>query len=619
MFPEYEADGSEILSFENTFRDISPQSVDWGDCFIPEATLAPTDNKLVLNLTAQEFKEIFSALYNGAELTYPDRFLQIVVNFLKGLHCPPVMEDTGGCINYFLYASFVEFLEQNPYSQPDFVPEGYLFPPFVVNTEFTYPEMLGYIATDVMVVPAAIPVFGDWGDLLALHFPTIVLHVVGTGQIEVDFLSVVLGGQVIIKVGSPPNILDIVDGIIETGVKIVDLGQDLTAVPPESDTVIAEEINIDAPMGTDVYFVFVPKLDASTEFFGMGGGIRQIGLCGLEQEAIVGGITNLRWVVSEDVNPFGYGYYQLEQQLAGVWSPVEGSADVGNWLRDMAIRGVDAWSYAYAIRNTEDFTSMITEDYQGWNPSLLKEYIDNAAEDFDPSGLIEQIGIVNEKANEAQAAANDAQAAADAAQATADSAVLVNNSQSIAITNINGTLATHDADIAIAQADILALAAWRDLAQIAIDASSQFQSDMPQPFGQVYNFAADGLPANWEMIIGTEGVGGLSSALSGGNQEVRVNQIDELGYNGQGNVYMIRIACQYTGTVGETVYAGLFGVTPPDTIQQYRVTDQEFDLYCFRFVGNDYLSAGWKVRVLGDHPFIIRAVTLFGWGFPNSI
>lgn len=394
-FPQYEDDGSELLAFENTWREIQPQEVLGADCFNPYATVDNDENKLILVLTGLEFRRMFSALYNGALITYPQEFLQIIVNFLKGLHCPPEMEDEAGCINFFPYASFVEFLEQNPYNEPDLIPEGYAAPPFLVNTDFDYPALLGYIATDVMVKPESVPVFGDWGDLIALHFPTIVLHVSGVGQIEVDFLNVLLGGQVIIKVGGAPNILDLVDGIFETGVRIVDLGQDVTALPPESDIIIAEEIPINAPEGTDVYFVFIPKLDISTEFFGMGGGIRNIGLCGLETEAAMTGIEDIRYAYGgapEDT----FRPYVLEKREGGIWTPVELGTEEGVMKMTTLQIANDAKASVWALRNIDEYSPDINFEDAGWLESPIKAYIDaHEGTPFDANYLEEAIDILD--------------------------------------------------------------------------------------------------------------------------------------------------------------------------------------------------------------------------------
>lgn len=480
-FPIYDDDGEEILFFPNVWRETKPQQVVGADCFVLDAPISNDENTLVLKLTGLEFREMFSALYCGAEISYPDRHLQIITNFLRGLHCPPDMEDEGGCINYKPYASFISYEPVNPYSDPETIPEGYINQPFHVNSDFAYPELLGYQSTDVMIPTDALPVFGDWGDLLGLHFPTIRLHVVGQGQIEVDFLAVALGGQVIVKVGSAPNIIDIIDGIIETGVKIIDLGQDITAIPPESDLVVSEEINIDAPEGTDVYFVFVPKIDVSTEFFGMGGGVRQIGLCGLEMEAEEVGVQDIRLRIGETLGD----NYMLEKQIAGEWLPVENWDEfMSSFLAITYQNAVDGIGIARALRNLESYEGWSGEE--GWPTSPLKAYIDaiEGGEPFDPSALEAAIAAAQADADSAAAAAAAAQADADsaaaaaaAAQADADSAIstnttqagqitaiqAVNTAQGVSITNLQSDMANAELDIDIAQADILAIDAVVDI------------------------------------------------------------------------------------------------------------------------------------------------------------
>jgi hypothetical protein len=426
QYPQYGDDGEEILSDQNLWRDNRPQQIVGADCFTPFADISNDVNKFVLELTGLEFREMLSALYVGAEIAYPSKYLQIIINFLKMVHCPIEMEDEGGCINFKPYASFITYEPQNPFNEPDLIPDGYINQPFHYNSDFAYPALLGFQSTDVLVPLDAIPVFGDWGDVLGLQFPTIKIHVTGEGQIEVDFLAITAGGQCIVKVGSPPNILDIIDGIIETGVKIIDLGQDITAIPPESDIVIAEEIPIDAPEGTDVYFVFVPKLDVSTEFFGMGGGIRQIGLCGLETDGTTMGIEDIRWALQEPPDEFGYSYYKVQKRVAGVWEDIEGSVDTGGWMRDGFHLGSDAWGMIYALRNLEDFDSWWNGDFQGWNPSPIKAYIDAAAGgEFDPSALEAAIAAAQADADSAAAAAAAAQSDADAA----NSSIVTINSQ----------------------------------------------------------------------------------------------------------------------------------------------------------------------------------------------
>lgn len=441
-FPQYDDDGSETLDFSNIWREIDPQEITGVDCFTPFVDLRP-ENEFLIKLTDVEFKEMFSALYNGAEITYPDRFMQIIVNFLRGLHCPDEIEDEQGCVNYKPYAPFINYEPQNPYNQPDLVPEGYLSPPFIVNTDFDYPEIMGYQATDVMVPLTSLSLPDSLEDFLELPFPTIKIHVSGEGQIELDLIQVQNGGRCVIKIGSPPNILDLFDGIVETGVTVVELGQDITSIPPESDIVSAQEIAINAPEGTDVYIVFVPNIDISTELFNHGGGVRQIGLCGLETDASSMGIEDIRIfnVAAEGDTPNWY----LQKRIAGIWEFVENWGEFNSIVQSAFQYGQRANTMAEALRTIGDETGgwFYDGEFVGFDPSPLKDYID--ATSFDPSGL------------EADIAA--AAAAAAAAQSTANGAVVVNNTQNTAITAQAGYIGDLQTRMTDAETDISGQAA----------------------------------------------------------------------------------------------------------------------------------------------------------------
>lgn len=322
-------------------------------------------NKLLTDWTGEQYTKIFSALYTGAHLMFPEEASEIIWQFLRPVHQPLSLEgEEDNCINYPPSAPLLQYIPQNPFNEPDLVPEGYISSPFHYNQDFAYPELLGYQATDVLVQLDAIPIFGDWGDVLGLQFPTIKLTVTGQGQIELDLLSVQLGGLAIVKVGSPPNIIDLIDGIVETGVVVVDLQQDFTSIPFESDMVISEEIDIDALEPTDVYIVFVPKLDASTDFFGFGGGIRQIGLCGLEE---------IGTMFVEDIR-FNTDEYQLEKRINGIWSLVAGYDEWMDYIYDIEGTAVSAESKADAaaiqIMNLESFDITVTNDLNSHNDRI---------------------------------------------------------------------------------------------------------------------------------------------------------------------------------------------------------------------------------------------------------
>lgn len=269
-------------------------------------------NKLQLEVTPEEMRWIFDSATQGAMLLYPEKAQTIMEILLKTIDCPPEFPpESGDCLNYLPYANFLTYEPQNPYNQPDYVPPNYLVPPFFLNDALQYPESLGYENTDVFIDPAGLNI--DPINVATLDFPNIVIQVVGAGQIEVDFLAVQQGSFVVVKVGSYPNIADLIlSGIVETGVKVIDLNNDNVGVPAESDVVISEEININGAVNeiTSVYCVFIPALDDSLIPLRYGGGIRQIGLCGFEGTAAVS-IEDVRYNVTTG---------DLEKRIAGVWS-----------------------------------------------------------------------------------------------------------------------------------------------------------------------------------------------------------------------------------------------------------------------------------------------------------
>lgn len=282
-----------------------------------------TPTRLMTEWTGKQYTKLLSALMVGADLMFPAEADEIIWQLIKVVHQPLTLEDEDedGCINYLPSAPFVSFSPQNPYNQPDYVPPDYEAVPFKVNSDLEYPEYLGYQATDVMVNSAAFSI--DPIVIATLNFPQFVLRVVGAGQIEIDLLTITAGGLLVYKVGDPPNIVDIIEeGTIGDDVVIVDLNNDSVGVPPESDIVSAQEINIDAASGvvTLVYFVFLPVLDDSLIPLRFGGGIRQIGLCGFEGEA--GG------VILEDIR-FNTENCTFEKRILGVWEAIEGGDE---WL-----------------------------------------------------------------------------------------------------------------------------------------------------------------------------------------------------------------------------------------------------------------------------------------------
>lgn len=295
--------------------------------------------------------------------------IQEFLKFEEGIEpLLPTFPESGDCAAYLPSAPFIAYTPQNPYTDPDFTPPDYLVPPFHLNSDLAYPEALGYLATDVMTPISAINI--DPINLATFNFPTIKIDVIGSGQLELDLLAIQQGGLAVIKAGSPPNILDIIGGIVGTGVQIVDLNNDTFAFPPESNVVVPEEINIAAGVGvlTSVYVVFIPTVDDAIIPLRYGGGLRGLSLCGFEEAATVG-ITDIR---------FNEGTCNLEVLNDGVWGVVSGWE---NWLDCVPSGGGGGGSanfkstiYSFELPANQDTTSTTLVEAAGSNQAHTFTY-----------------------------------------------------------------------------------------------------------------------------------------------------------------------------------------------------------------------------------------------------
>jgi hypothetical protein len=311
QLPEYEGDGQEAVSFFNIWRGIEEQVVNGLDCFIPEAQVYEDENLVALNLTAQEFTEMLSSLYFGAEFAYPDRFMQIVVNFLKGIHCPPILKPLE-CVTYPTYAAFIQYPLQNPYSQPELIPDGYLIPPMVVVTESNASEYPDFELFDVVAPINSFPLDTGWFDDINEDMPAILINVTGEGKVGIKLLNTFNGGMAIVTVDNPPNLIDILAGIITGADNIIELNLDTLSIPPETAQERIFEVEVTGEGAHIIYVVFFPIIDDSLIPLRFGGGFRGVELCGF-QEVLDMGVTDVKW----DDNEF-----MLMQQKLGVYSPV---------------------------------------------------------------------------------------------------------------------------------------------------------------------------------------------------------------------------------------------------------------------------------------------------------
>lgn len=298
------ADEFEKLGYQNRFVKKLSQTIEGADCFSPFVSLNPDSNLITLELTEAQFTRMFSALITGADITHPDESHQIQVDFLKGLHCPPVVDGADGdCFEYSPSASFISYFPDNPFVAGDKSPgwnkEAWfrwsqfdsLFPDWIDTwIGGIIDAITGYQTGDILFNIESVPInpidaLINGGFLL----PKIEIRFSGTGTVEVELLSFPLGGKAIIELDQEPNALDILTGgIIDPDALLIELNRDIFNFPPDEYPIINIEIPVENPGNHTLYIVFIPIVDDSLLPVGFGGGIRSVELCGFEETPMPG-------------------------------------------------------------------------------------------------------------------------------------------------------------------------------------------------------------------------------------------------------------------------------------------------------------------------------------------
>lgn len=337
-YPQYEEDGEEFVHFPNIWRDITPQPMVGADCFLPFAQVNNGMNRFVMDITGADFREMFSSLLNGSQFTYPQKWMQIIINFLKMVHCPIDFEED--CQEYPTYTPIIQYAPMNPFMNPDEIPEGYLVPPFVFVSEENIAEYGDYEIGDVIVPIDAITLDLDWFETLDGQLPTITINVEGEGKISMKLLTVPFGGVAIITLDNPPDLLDILAGIITGSDNILDVNRDIVSIPPETTEHVSYELEVTGAGMHTVYIVFLPVLDDSLIPVRFGGGLRSIELCEFG-EVLVPYVEDIR---------FHDDSQMLQFFKAGIWH------DVTEWLvlMDYIFNAADNADLALAQNVSQD-------------------------------------------------------------------------------------------------------------------------------------------------------------------------------------------------------------------------------------------------------------------------
>lgn len=237
----------------------------------------------------------------------------------------------GECLAYPPFASFISYSPQNPYTDPDLIPEGFEQPPFFVNGKDPAHDLPNYNKGDVILDFGSINIEPSW-DLEKT--PRIELCLEGSGVVEIHFLNIVQGGAAIVSLDNPVDLGDIIAGIIGDGIDSIDLNQDIVSLPPET----AEEIIIEIEIPTEgehvVYIYFLPTVNDSLIPLAFGGGLREVSLCGNLRPCgtpppppppPLEGVTELKpqFQFTPDCG-LEYRLLNQDDEIVQDWTPVEG-------------------------------------------------------------------------------------------------------------------------------------------------------------------------------------------------------------------------------------------------------------------------------------------------------
>lgn len=246
------------------------------------ATIDPTERRCMMIPVPEDPQHIAAfrgALMHLAEAhkwsndpTHKAREVALVWrNIIDGLEWGCGVEDAE-CRNFNTSAGFITYEPQNPFTEPNLIPAGYILPPFYVVYDNTLPEFLGYEVGDVLTDLSRF--YGGTGVITDPEsgFSRFRVSVTGIGRVQIYFLNVPLGGMALVTADGDP-----------LSANIVELQVDLFSIPIEDNEVVIHEVEFDTVGAHYVDVTFVPRVNDEAPFVFFGGGIRQIRLCGFEE------------------------------------------------------------------------------------------------------------------------------------------------------------------------------------------------------------------------------------------------------------------------------------------------------------------------------------------------
>lgn len=245
--------------------------------YIPEG-----DFILPICTNRERFLLMLEALHYFRSRTADHQNLDHMIDFLEGWAylgnpgnspCFPQNETTqesADCVAYPADAPIISYAPQNPFTQPEFVPPGYIRPAFVVIDETdVFEDLIGYESGDVVTGFLGLPVTTA---ALGQGLARIRVKFKGAGVVELHLLKLVLGGMALITLDDNP-----------LSASTVSLYNDPLQLPPELIRPISFEVEVPEPGEHHIDITFLPRFNDELTFITYGGGLRQVVLCGFDQ------------------------------------------------------------------------------------------------------------------------------------------------------------------------------------------------------------------------------------------------------------------------------------------------------------------------------------------------
>lgn len=184
------------------------------------------------------------------------------------------------CVDYAPNSARIEWTPQDPYTQPDFTPDGWSVPPWFVVEEGSIPDVTGAEVGDVLSTFDRFA-FVD-PDSYDREYPHFRVNWNGAAEVELHLLSVPQGGLAIIQLDDGDfNLVELssysvadIDSYIAALLEILDL-----TINGEIYGEVIYELKTETAGAHHADVTLYPTLSIE-EFVGWGGGLRKVTICG---------------------------------------------------------------------------------------------------------------------------------------------------------------------------------------------------------------------------------------------------------------------------------------------------------------------------------------------------